>query len=290
MDYAKLILDKRPIVQCITNIVTVNDCANALLAIGASPTMAHLVEEMSEIQSGCDALVCNLGATECYDAMLVAAKQANMSGHPMVIDPVGCGGSTYRREFFWKLVDVCRPACIRGNYSEIMALAYGKKTATGVDAKLDESVNSSETNIENAVMLLSKQTKSIVVASGIEDIVDGSAAIKVVTGGDVLMSRITGTGCMESSLLGAYLAVVSEINDAYDENNCACDEINGACNIGDASNISDKDCTSVSRIASVVSCCQRVKDAGKIAAEMTRERKAGTMTFREKFIDKLFCE
>lgn len=253
MDYAKQILDKRPIVQCITNIVTVNDCANALLAIGASPTMAHLLEEVEEIQSGCDALVCNLGATENFDAMLVAAKKADELGHPIVIDPVGCGGSSVRREFFCKLVEVCRPACIRGNYSEIMALAYGKQTATGVDAKLDESVNSIETSIENAVMLLSKQTKSIVVASGIEDIIfDGKTMVKV-TGGDVLMSRITGTGCMESSLLGAYLAVSNDLE-------------------------------------SVAACCKRVKDAGKMAADMTRERHAGSMTFREKFIDKLFCE
>lgn len=248
MDYAKQILARRPIVQCITNIVTVNDCANALLAIGASPTMAHHVTEMSEIQSGCDALVCNFGATENFDAMLEAATQAGKLGHPVVIDPVGCGGSSFRREFFWKLVEACRPACIRGNYSEIMALAYGKQTVTGVDAG-----GTSETSIEEAVKHLASKTESIVVASGIQDIISDGVTLRTVFGGDILMSRITGTGCMESSLLGAYLAVDNSID-------------------------------------SVVSCCQKVKNAGKIAADMTRECKAGTMTFREKFIDKLYVE
>ena len=247
MDYAKMILDKKPIVQCITNIVTVNDCANALLAIGASPTMAHLLEEVEEIQSGCDALVCNLGATENFDAMLVAAKKADELGHPIVIDPVGCGGSSVRREFFCKLIEACRPACIRGNYSEIAALAHGDKTVTGVDS--GTNVN----NIEADAVNLAKRTKGIVVASGIEDVVTDGEIIVKVTGGDVLMSRITGTGCMESSLLGAYL-VVEESMD------------------------------------SVVSCCKKVKDAGQIAADSVRERRAGTMTFKEKFIDNMFVQ
>lgn len=248
MDYAKQILDKRPIVHCITNIVTVNDCANALLAIGASPTMAHHTDEMEEMQSRCDALVCNLGATENYDAMLIAARQAAQYGHPMIIDPVGCGASTFRRMFFRKLVTTCTPICIRGNYAEITALARMHNTATGVDSYMADEL---EKPIEESVVALSKSTGAIVVASGVSDVISDGNNIRRVCGGDALMGRITGSGCMLSSILGAYMTV-------------------------DAS------------IESVEACCLSFKKAGEKAAFITKQKEAGTMTFKEKFIDNLY--
>lgn len=254
MDYIQLIKEKKPIIQCITNIVTVNDCANALLAIGASPTMAHHPEEMAEIQAGCDALVCNLGATECFDAMLEAAKQAKISGHPMVIDPVGCGGSTFRREFFKKLIELCKPACIRGNYSEIMALAKDAATATGVDCVgLDVYATEDLRQIEQAASKLSVAVGCVVVATGEIDIIADGDKAEAVYGGDTLLKRITGAGCMASSLMGAYLAV----DNSYD---------------------------------SIKACCVRMKKAGEEAARITREAGKGTMTFREKMIDALYVQ
>lgn len=250
MDYAKQILDTKPIVQCITNIVTVNDCANALLAIGASPTMAHHPEEMAQIQMGCNALVCNLGATENYDAIILAAKQAGDLKHPIIIDPVGCGGSSFRREFFIKLTKACWPSCIRGNYAEIAALAKMQNTSIGVDS---EHTTMLDMQIEEAALALSEMTNAIVVASGIEDIIcDGTNIIRV-SGGDAFMGRITGSGCMLSSIIGAYMSVESSA-EAVEE------------------------------------CCRFFKAAGEKAASMTRERNAGTMTFKEKFIDNLYVE
>ncbi|MDO5476909.1 MAG: hydroxyethylthiazole kinase, partial [Eubacteriales bacterium] len=132
----------RPVVQCITNIVTVNDCANALLAAGASPTMAHHPQEMEDFAQVTDALVCNLGASESYEAMLRAAALTAEKGHPVVIDPVGCASSFFRRKICMELIDAVRssePApgscclCIRGNASEIRALAEHRNTGRGVD-------------------------------------------------------------------------------------------------------------------------------------------------------------
>ena len=120
-------------VQCITNIVTVNDCANALLAIGASPTMAHHPDEMEDFSRFCDALVCNMGATENLEAMMAAGLYAADLGHPVVIDPVGCAGSGFRREECLALIDAVKPACIRGNAAEIRALVKNCNTGRGVD-------------------------------------------------------------------------------------------------------------------------------------------------------------
>lgn len=92
------IQQKRPIIHCITNAVTVNDCANILLAAGASPTMAHHPCEVEEITAGTAALICNFGAISDYEAMKTAGKRAHALGHPIVIDPVGVSGSSYRRE------------------------------------------------------------------------------------------------------------------------------------------------------------------------------------------------
>jgi hypothetical protein len=95
--YGNRVFALRPVVQCITNIVTVNDCANALLAVGASPTMAHHPEEMADFAAITDALVLNMGATESIEAMRIAGKAASSLGHPIIIDPVGCAGSPWRR-------------------------------------------------------------------------------------------------------------------------------------------------------------------------------------------------
>ena len=90
--------ERTPLVQCITNFVTVNDCANILLASGASPTMAHDIREAAEAVTGADALVCNMGAIEDTDAMILAGKQANRLGKPVILDPVAAGGTALRRE------------------------------------------------------------------------------------------------------------------------------------------------------------------------------------------------
>ena len=118
-EYLNKIKQIHPIVHCITNTITVNDCANMVLALGASPTMAHHTLEVEEITAGTNALVCNLGATECLEAMELAGEKAAALGHPIVLDPVGVAGSTFRRNKCMALMERVHPTCIRGNYSEI---------------------------------------------------------------------------------------------------------------------------------------------------------------------------
>ena len=196
-----LVEKRRPVVQCITNIVTVNDCANALLAIGGSPTMAHHPEEMADFAAVSDALVCNMGATESLDAMM-AAGMASKNGRPVVIDPVGCASSAFRRGKCLELIKAVQPSCIRGNAAEIKALATDHNTGRGVDDLEAETPDAAR-----SAMDLARKTGAIVVASGETDYIADGIRLYEVKGGTVWMSRVTGTGCMLSSLLGAFLAV-----------------------------------------------------------------------------------
>ena len=196
-----LVEKRRPVVQCITNIVTVNDCANALLAIGGSPTMAHHPEEMADFAAVSDALVCNMGATESLDAMM-AAGLASKNGRPVVIDPVGCASSAFRRGKCLELIKAVQPSCIRGNAAEIKALATDHNTGRGVDDLEAETPDAAR-----SAMDLARKTGAIVVASGETDYIADGIRLYEVKGGTVWMSRVTGTGCMLSSLLGAFLAV-----------------------------------------------------------------------------------
>ena len=196
-----LVEKRRPVVQCITNIVTVNDCANALLAIGGSPTMAHHPEEMADFAAVSDALVCNMGATESLDAMM-AAGMSSKNGRPVVIDPVGCASSAFRRGKCLELIKAVQPSCIRGNAAEIKALATDHNTGRGVDDLEAETPDAAR-----SAMDLARKTGAIVVASGETDYIADGIRLYEVKGGTAWMSRVTGTGCMLSSLLGAFLAV-----------------------------------------------------------------------------------
>ena len=255
---------RRPVVQCITNIVTVNDCANALLAIGASPTMAHHPGEMADFAAVSDALVCNMGATESLEAMMAAglaaqeslgsAKGDRQDGNtkkerrPIVIDPVGCASSSFRRGKCLELIKAVHPACIRGNAAEIRALAVDHDTGKGVDDL--ESTGSYISDNVRAVVELSRKTGAIVVASGETDYISDGIRVFEVRGGTAWMSRVTGTGCMLSSLLGAFLAI---------ENSAL----------------------------SAAACCSMMKAGAEQALEETIRRQGGTGTFHICLIDAL---
>ena len=268
------ILRRHPVVQCITNMVTVNDCANALLAVGASPTMAHHPEEMEEFAAVCDALVCNMGATESLEAMMAAGK-ADTAGpsRPVVIDPVGCATSAFRRRKCLELIDAVHPACIRGNGAEIRALATDHRTARGVDdlflqekteGPADKNGQSgaetpadqppadfslSEETVRCARQL-SRMTGAIVIASGETDYVVCGDRVYSVRGGSAWMTRVTGTGCMLSVLLGAFLSV---------ENSAL----------------------------SAAACCGMMNVCAERAQEHTAAEHGGTGTFRVHLIDEL---
>lgn len=202
-----------PLVHSITNYVTVNDCANALLAIGARPVMSHDPREAAEITRGSQALELNLGATEYIDAMFLSGQAAREKGIPRVIDPVGISGSTFRRETLHRMISELQPTAIRGNYSEIHALLANAGTGTGVDAVVDAahpalSGNALARGMQDYLRTLS--FPMILVASGREDIVASWDALCFVKNGSPRMSRVTGTGCMATELLAAFQAVATE--------------------------------------------------------------------------------
>lgn len=234
---------ERPIIHCITNAVTVNDCANILLAAGASPTMAHHPMEVEEITAGTKALICNFGAIADYEAMEKAGVTAHRLGHAIIIDPVGVSGSGYRREKCQALIEKIHPTCIRGNYSEIRALIEHCSTVTGVDSK-DKSLD------VKAMEQFAKAYDMIVIASGEKDLITDGKITYVCENGDAKMARITGSGCMSSVMLGAFLGM-----DVSAE--------------------------------SAAACCSFVGIAGELAAEKTDACAGGTMTFRNYFIDEI---
>ncbi|MEG1849938.1 MAG: hydroxyethylthiazole kinase, partial [Oscillospiraceae bacterium] len=127
-----------PLIHNITNYVTVNDCANILLACGASPIMSDEIAEVEEITSLCGGLNLNIGTLNrrTIESMLCAGKKANALSHPVILDPVGAGASTLRTQTAHRLLDALHFAVIRGNVSEIKALALGSETTKGVDADL----------------------------------------------------------------------------------------------------------------------------------------------------------
>ena len=208
MDFGKqlsLVRERAPLVQCITNFVTVNDCANIILAAGGSPSMADDVREAAEAVRGSAALVCNLGAIAAVDAMVSAGKTANELGKPVVLDPVAAGNTALRRQESGRLLAGVKFAAIRGNASEIRALARGELTGSGVDVSGEDAVTDATLprTVETA-RLWAKQTGAVVAVSGPIDVVTDGGQTVLLRNGCATMARITGSGCMLTSLLGAF--------------------------------------------------------------------------------------
>jgi hydroxyethylthiazole kinase len=198
---------KAPVVHNITNYVVMNNTANALLALGASPVMAHAREEVEEMVNIASALVINIGTLSEHwiYSMFKAVGQARKNGIPIIIDPVGAGATTFRTKTARDLISSDPPTIIRGNASEIMALYDDKSKTRGVD-----SAATSDSAIVTA-QKLSEIHKCIVCISGATDyIVEGGRIIKVMNGHS-LMTRVTGLGCTASALCGAFAAVEKSI-------------------------------------------------------------------------------
>lgn len=196
---------EKPLVQCITNFVTVNDCANILLAAGGSPTMASHPLEVEEGVRNVRALVCNLGAIDRVDSMILAGREANRLGKPVILDPVGAGGTRLRREEVRRLLEAVRFAVIRGNASEIRYLAGQGTTGSGVDVSLADEI--SEENLSAAVALaaeLAGKLGTVIAVSGRLDVISDGKRTCVLRNGCATMARITGSGCMLTALMGAY--------------------------------------------------------------------------------------
>ena len=201
-EYLSNVRRLRPMVHTITNYVTANDCANLLLAAGASPIMADAPEETAQIAAMADAVVLNLGtlSTSRKEAMLLAGKAASAADKPIVLDPVGVGASGFRRETAGLLLREAEPTVIRGNRSEIRALRTGETGERGVD-----TADLPEGDGENA-RLLAKQTGAVVLQTGETDLVTDGEQVLRVQGGSDMLCLVTGAGCMLSALTGAFLA------------------------------------------------------------------------------------
>lgn len=194
-----------PLVQCITNFVTVNDCANIILAAGGSPSMAHDIREVEEAVEGVQALVCNMGAIEDTEAMVLAGKRANQLGKPVVLDPVAAGGTQLRRDAAARLLHEVHFSVIRGNASEIRSLAGGQAAGSGVDVSVSDVIT--EDNLMENIELVrqfAQRIKTVIAVSGKMDVISDGTRTVVIHNGCPMMSRITGSGCMLTSLIGAF--------------------------------------------------------------------------------------
>ena len=206
------IKEKNPLTHCITNTVTINDCANASLAIGGSPIMAEDIEEVKEITTISSALVINIGTLTKLqiESMKLSAKTANKTDTPIILDPVGVGVSKLRNDTTIDLIENYDIATIRGNISEIKAIAKltglidENNTAKGVDVNIDDIIT--EENIESngrIIKELAAKLNTTILASGPIDILsDGKTTIAIYNGDD-MMPLITGSGCMLSTVVGS---------------------------------------------------------------------------------------
>lgn len=246
--------NKHPLVQCITNFVTVNDCANILLASGASPTMAMDVREVEEAVEKVQALVCNLGAIEHLESMILAGKKANALGIPVILDPVGAGGTMLRKEAMSRLLQQVHFSVIRGNASEIKAIAGLNAGAYGVDVAPSDVIT--EGNLEKeirGVKGLAQRLNSVIAISGAIDIVTDGEQTVLIKNGCETMTRITGSGCMLTTLIGAF---------------CGANKVDA--------------------FSAAYSAIAVMGIAGELADERRKRNGTGNVTFRNDLIDAIF--
>lgn len=200
------IRERHPLVHNITNYVVMNFTANALLALGASPIMAHAAEEMDEMLELAGALVLNIGTLSApwVDSMFRAAAAARRRSVPIVLDPAGAGATRFRTETARRLIMEAEPSVIRGNASEILSLVGHFGQSRGVD-----SVHASHEAV-HAASALARSSGAVVAVTGHEDLVtDGAKSVRI-DNGHPLMGRITGTGCAATAIVGAFCAVESD--------------------------------------------------------------------------------
>ena len=192
------------LIHCITNPISMNQCANAILALGAKPVMAEHPDEVMEITRTASSLLLNLGniTDSRISSMRLALKEASATGIPVTLDAVGAACSSLRKTLVKLFLTSGKFACLKGNYSEILALYDDTYKAAGVDAKdgIDEEL------IRRAVLELSKRNNCTVAATGKVDLIAANGGIREVTGGTAQLSQATGTGCMLGAVIATFLA------------------------------------------------------------------------------------
>ncbi|SJL82574.1 hydroxyethylthiazole kinase [Vibrio palustris] len=195
--------EQKPLVVNITNFVVMNNTANALLAIGASPIMAHSKQEMAEMMSFAGALVINIGTldSDWIPRMSFAVEQANIHNKVVVLDPVGCGASSLRTATAREIARLAKKLIIRGNASEIIALACEQAKSKGVDA-----LNSSDSAVSAARFLVTEYDASVVISGEADYVVTHTHTVRL-NNGHALMPYVTGMGCTLTALTAAFAAV-----------------------------------------------------------------------------------
>ena len=197
--------DKNPLIHCITNPISINQCANGILAVGARPMMAEHPQEVEEITQEADALVLNMGnITDArMQSIRLSASTAQKHNIPFIIDAVGISGSRLRRDFINDFLKSFTPTAIKGNYSEIYGLYNESYSSAGVDA--DETLTLE--NVSKTAVKLAEKYNTMVLASGKTDIVTDGKTIVYINNGTPQLAKITGTGCLLGVLCGCYLSV-----------------------------------------------------------------------------------
>lgn len=194
---------RHPLVHNITNYVVMNYTANVLLALGASPVMAHAPEEVEEMVGLAGALVINIGtlSTPWVDSMFLAARAAEKHSIPIILDPVGAGATRFRTDTARRLLNEIHVTAVRGNASEVLALAGESGSTRGVD-----SVHGAE-DARNVASQLARKHDTVIAVTGVEDFVTDGVRNSTISNGHPLMGRVTGTGCSASAITGAFCAV-----------------------------------------------------------------------------------
>lgn len=217
---------QKPLIHCITNPISINDCANIILAAGGKPVMAEHPLEAADITVSSAALAVNLGnITDVrLTSMMLSGKAARQRQIPCSIDLVGTGCSALRRQFARSFIEECRPAVIKGNISEIKALCAVKNDAAGIDAGQGDLQSIEHPETIDLLEQFAKETTSIVLATGQTDVITDGENTFLGKNGTPLLGQITGTGCMLNALtalwlsgtnpLTAALAALSHINIA----------------------------------------------------------------------------
>jgi hydroxyethylthiazole kinase len=207
-DILQKLREKKPLIHNITNYVVMNTTANALLACGASPVMAHAVDEVEEMVSLAGALVINIGTLSppWIDSMLAAGRKANALQIPVILDPVGSGATRLRTQTAKRLVKEITFSVIRGNASEILSLVGdgADGTTKGVDAVHTVA------QAEEGALKLARSLDTTLAITGAEDLITDGEKVRRVLNGHIMMTRVTGTGCMATAIIGAFLAVAPD--------------------------------------------------------------------------------
>ncbi len=192
-----------PVVHHLTNWVTIYDCAQIVKILGASPVMAHAPEEVADMARIASALVLNIGTltVDIVQAMKLAAQAANAQGIPVVLDACGAGATPLRDAKVFELLDQTRIDVIKGNASEIARVAGENVRTRGVDSTEVTG------DLSQLAQALAVRRQATVVITGRVDVVANAAGVTLVHNGDVLMTRVVGTGCMAASVIGTFVAV-----------------------------------------------------------------------------------